>query len=457
MLNDPALGSQGVRTALHGDVSQLPTLDRGKVSFEDLGKYNSVAGTIVANPFKAYGGPDANRYAKLVGVAKQISRVIQDFQGLTSVPSPGDNVYIPVLRGLRVLRPDQPDDFTRQTQVDYGLDVARVFTGQTLYSEIRRLLLGSRSDRERYNLYLDFLSSEFFGGKSFSLRPFEETGVLYASIGDEKEFPLAHLGDGLQSVVLMTFRAFAATEPSIYFIEEPELYLHPGLQRKMVQFFTSSDTHHFFITTHSNHILDLSMDFSNVSVFRLGKSGNGKVDHLPTFKVVRVSHGDQATLQALGVRASSVFLVNATIWVEGVTDRLYLRKMLDLYQKHLMVAANPQREVGQVAGVPRIFQEDIHFTFVEYGGSNITHWSFLDDGTTPTIEVERLCAEAFVVSDQDGEDAKLDRKERLTELLGNRYHCLPVREIENLLPPSTIWAVVRSYEDPKRKGTCLAA
>ena len=29
------------------------------------------------------------------------------------------------------------------------------------------------------------------------------------------------------------------------------------------------------------------------------------------------------------------------------------------------------------------YKEDYHYSFVEYGGNNITHWSFLDKEETP--------------------------------------------------------------------------
>jgi hypothetical protein len=78
---------------------------------------------------------------------------------------------------------------------------------------------------------------------------------------------------------------------------------------------------------------------------------------------------------------------------------------------------------------------------VEYGGNNITHWSFLDD---EGVNVERLCAKLILISDEDKE--KDDRHAKLAQSLGERFFKLPVRESENLLTPEIIRQIIISYE-----------
>lgn len=221
---------------------------------------------------------------------------------------------------------------------------------------------------------------------------------------------------------------------------EPEIYLHAGLQRKILDFFAAQaieKKHMFFLTTHSNHLLDLTIDVRNVSIFTFRKQlpQEGEPDEqTPNFIVEAVESGNSSSLELLGVRNSSVFLVNATIWVEGITDRWYLRSMLNSYMKHLK-----ENDFTSL-----VLEEDVHYSFIEYGGSNITHWSFLDDEEHP-IEIDRLCARALVIVDQDG-DSKLKRKEKLQQNLKDRLIILPAKEIENLLPYSVIKGIIRKYE-----------
>lgn len=83
------------------------------------------------------------------------------------------------------------------------------------------------------------------------------------------------------------------------------------------------------------------------------------------------------------------------------------------------------------------------YSFVEYAGSNIAHWSFLD---SKGPNVERLCGKLILVSDADGE-TKMERKVELRERLKDRYVLLDVNEIENILSLKTIKKVLESYED----------
>jgi hypothetical protein len=89
----------------------------------------------------------------------------------------------------------------------------------------------------------------------------------------------------------------------------------------------------------------------------------------------------------------------------------------------------------------------LHFSFVEYGGSNITHWSFLDV-VPDAVLVDRLCGRLFLITDRDNAEGggKKQRHEKLRVKLGDRYACLECREVENLLTPEVIKAVVQEYE-----------
>lgn len=149
------------------------------------------------------------------------------------------------------------------------------------------------------------------------------------------------------------------------------------------------------------------------------------------FHVHLSANDDFPILRELGIRNSSVLLSNCTIWVEGITDRKYYRHFLHLYQRTLAPSE------------PR-FLEDLHFSFVEFGGGNITHWSFLDEENG--IRVDRLCGHAFVISDRDTSNKKQKRHDELKRALGDRFCLLTCVEVENLLTPEAIVAVVESYE-----------
>jgi predicted ATP-dependent endonuclease of OLD family len=349
-------------------------------------------------------------------------------------------LYIPSLRGLRSLN-SAHDYYHGRTMQDYfeGKQAPAIFTGLTLYQRVKDLLLGDLHEREAVKDFEAFLGDAFFEKRPVALIPRKDKDVLFVKVGNEAEFPIYELGDGIQAIIIMTFPLFENKEiPLLVFIEEPEVHLHPGLQRIFINtLMTHFEKHQFFMTTHSNHFLDMTLDYSNISIFTLEKKLDDKKGRNATgkFEIVNVSNADTKPLELLGVKNSCVFLSNCTIWVEGITDRRYLSHYLNLYMDTLE---------GENDLLKR-FKEDLHFSFVEYSGGNITHWSFLDEKTG--IVVERLCGKLFLIADKDDEEdkAKTDRRAKLEKVLKERYHCLECREIENLLSPEVLKKVVEEF------------
>jgi predicted ATPase len=352
------------------------------------------------------------------------------------IPTP---IYFPVLRTLRTLHTS--DVLLQRTQQDYALKPDAVFTGQSLYQDVQELLLGNLRDRETVAAFQEFISAQFFDGKELALIPKLKSKTLEVKIGDEVELPIHQLGDGIQAILILTFPLFRKRdEPLLAFFEEPELFMHPGIQRVFLNaLIREFPNHQFFIATHSNHFLDITLDVNEVSVFTLRKrfANSAHKEKEATFEIDNVSSGHTSCLELLGVRNSSVFLSNCTIWVEGITDRRYLAHYLKLYTEHRKSEKLPVSD----------FKEDLHYSFVEYGGSNITHWSFLDD-TVDAINPERLCARLFLIADRDTFETtgKAERHTQLQKTLKERFALLDCKEIENLLLPHVLEEVVASCE-----------
>lgn len=320
---------------------------------------------------------------------KRLDELIPDEVSYGQLERQLSNKYIPILRGLRPLH-DNADSYLNRTKKDYFSDIRdvdnRIFTGLHLYDETKKLLLGQRSDRERVRNFENFLSETFFQNQEVNIVPRDGSDVLYIGIGGGDEYPIYNLGDGIQSIVILTYPLFFNQgRELLFFIEEPEHGLHPGMQRVFMETLMREEFNSFqyFLTTHSNHLLDITLDIEQVSIYTFQKDNNAEEE--AQFVIENVDNDHTNTLELIGVRNSSVFLSNCTIWVEGITDRIYIRKYLDVYQ----------------ADKERKFREDLHYSFVEYAGGNITHWSFLEDADAnhPNIEVERLCGRLFLISE----------------------------------------------------------
>jgi predicted ATP-dependent endonuclease of OLD family len=362
-------------------------------------------------------------------------------------------IYIPTLRGLRRFGPG--DVYKDRTMQDYFQNVKDidVFTGLSLYDDLSQLLLGDTQERRIAADFEQFLSDSFFDGEIVTLIPKYKQDVIDVKIGHEKQLPIFQLGDGIQSIIILTFPLFLhRRENVLIFMEEPELFLHPGMQRLLINAFQRPDfsTAQYFLATHSNHLLDLSLDVDNISVFTFSKvlESTEHLEREAKIDIENVSNEDERSLQLLGILNSSVFLANCTIWVEGVTDRRYFSHYLDLYQVSL---ATESELKGQTPSPT--FKQDLHYSFVEYAGSNITHYSWLNEANP--IVVERLCGRLFLICDRDDatKASRIKRHEILTDKLKDRYYRLNCRETENLLTPSIIQSVLYDTEGGNAKLT----
>ncbi len=355
-------------------------------------------------------------------------------------------VYIPMLRGLRNPVNDEHNDlFAQRTIKDYfqapelktekdntishkGSYPFEIFTGLNLYKDLQSMLLGSLTERNLARSFEEFLANTFFH-EEVELIPRLNSDVVFVKIGKKEERPIYDLGDGLQTIIITTFPLFKyQNEDLLLFIEEPEITLHPGLQRKLMNAFCEENqgagSSQIFFTTHSNHLLDITLDLDDsVSIYSF-EAANEK-----GFSLKNIGP-NKDVLDLLGVRNSSVFLSNSVIWVEGISDRLFLQYLLELYSSENEERTN--------------FEEDKHYSILEYAGGNITHFNFEEsDEANETINIEAISKNNFIIADNDGieytkeildDDKEKTRRIKLYhEKLGESFFA-EHREIENLIP-----------------------
>lgn len=384
---------------------------------------------------QSYGDYSANKFFNTV---KPIfSKFNYNYQGFNV-----NRFYVPTLRGMRLLAVGAEDPYLKKTADDYFSGKADgVVTGHDLYTELSKLLLGTPENRAAIRNYEQKLSEYFFEGKQIAIIPRFQTNVVYIKVGDDEELPVHQLGDGLQQIIILTYKAFLHSEPALFMVEEPEVHLHAGMLRKLMHFWvTETPQHQYFVTTHSNHLLAIEELQQHIHVFKVKKQGG-------EFNVNRIDK-DRSILADLGVQASSVYLANCTIWVEGITDRRYLQTYMRRYLKDLKAGEAD----GDKPSVYHRFVENYHYSFVEYQGGGLAHWDFGTDDEEK-IQADVVCAEGFLLVDGDIE-SKGDRLMRLRESLGERLYITLGKEIENLLPDTIVKQVVinlfaRKHESSK--------
>jgi hypothetical protein len=239
---------------------------------------------------------------------------------------------------------------------------------------------------------------------------------------DGKPLPLSSLGTGIHEVIILAVAA-TVVEKSILCIEEPEIHLHPTLQRQLLAFFADRTDNQFFITTHSAALIDTP----HAAVFRV------QLDEQHCTKVGRAVKPSEkrAICDELGYRASDLLQANCIIWVEGPSDRIYLNHWIRACDSELV--------------------EGVHYSTMFYGGRLLNHLSEKDPEVEEFISLRVLNRNLVVLMDSDvnsKHEGINDTKKRIeTEFSGDKGGFAWVtagKEIENYVPPELLTECVEA-------------
>jgi AAA15 family ATPase/GTPase len=191
-------------------------------------------------------------------------------------------------------------------------------------------------------------------------------------------FSLDQLGTGVSQIVMLLSHLWINKDLNLnVFLEEPEANLHPEAVVKLVSIFEKElINHRFFITTHSPSLIDCLNQ--NWAVYRTLKLPSGASSITPNDNIIRYYE----TLDSLGVKASQILQSNTVLWVEGPSDRIYLKKWIDIYSD------------GKL-------KEGIDYSFLYFGGTNLASFTALDDIDDNLINILSTSRKAYLIADSD--------------------------------------------------------
>lgn len=140
-------------------------------------------------------------------------------------------------------------------------------------------------------------------------------------------------GEGLLSVFIIVDALYDSNPGDLIVIDEPELSIHPALQKKLIQLFTEySKDRQIVISTHSPYFISWDSIGNGGKISRVVKEENGsKVYELsaPVVANIKASLTGINNPHTLGLIANEVFFLQENIiLVEGQEDVVVYKKIL---------------------------------------------------------------------------------------------------------------------------------
>lgn len=232
---------------------------------------------------------------------------------------------------------------------------------------------------------------------------------------------LNDMGSGVKTilfVLLVLLLGKKSASKSVFVFEELENNLHPEIQRRLFDYiynYAIANNSYIFITSHSNVSINCFYGKNNASIYHVYKNLNQhsvveKVDCDKTKRYI---------LDDLGFKASDLFQTNGIIWVEGPSDRVYVKKWLEILYPDL--------------------KENVDFSFLYYGGKNLSHYKAGSSEENGLIDVLVTNRNAFIVMDHDEESANDELRSTKRRIIdefqknGMGFWVTAGREIENYL------------------------
>lgn len=243
---------------------------------------------------------------------------------------------------------------------------------------------------------------------------------------------LSNSGSGIKTVMMVVAATYLLpalgilkNKRTIFMIEEPENNLHPALQRRLSEYLVrvvSGADFKIVATSHSSAMMDSFSSYQDSQIIHVTSKSEG----VETVGVQNV-FGKRGVLDDIDARASDLLLSNGVVWVEGPSDRSYIRAMVNILSNGMLI-------------------EGVHYQCVFYGGRLLNHLGadIESDGRSQEMSVFRISRNAAIIIDSDMSDVSgqiNQTKSRIVaevEASGGFSWVTHGREFENYLPKSVL-------------------
>lgn len=238
----------------------------------------------------------------------------------------------------------------------------------------------------------------------------------------QQRVPLSKMGSGLKTVIiillnLLVIPTLSKDKKFVYAFEEIENNLHPALQRRIFNYlydFAIRENTTIFLTTHSHVAINCFYDKDQTCIYHIEK-----IDGKAVIKRIETYIDKAEILSDLDVKASDILQSNGIIWVEGPSDRIYIKKWLEIFTDNKFI-------------------EGQHYQFLYYGGRLLSQYSAKEE--TDLISILTTNRNAAIVIDSDKRNRQASINETKKRVVGefeglNMFNWVTKgKEIENYIP-----------------------
>lgn len=253
---------------------------------------------------------------------------------------------------------------------------------------------------------------------------------------DKGFIKLSQSGSGLKTVILVLISTILLTRihgkkfsDYIFAFEEIENNLHPGVIRRLLKYISKVALEKdccFFLTTHSNVVIDFFSRDSEAQIIHVMHDGKTSV-----VKTITTFADKKHILDDLGFKASDLLQSNCVVWVEGPSDKIYFNKWIDLWTN------------GEL-------KEGVHYQCVFYGGRLLSNLSASAADQTARVAILKVNTNAILLMDSDRKNVKDDISSTKTRIVKEVDSFSGVswvtqgNEIENYIP---IESLIKYYKN----------
>ena len=312
-------------------------------------------------------------------------------------------------------------------------------TGENATSVVMNNLFGDSSPAELIEKDLlsdlnEIMSDDAQFTRIQALRDKDDLWEIYLTEKEGKRFPLSRCGSSLKTIILILLDLLVIPQVKdykdkkiIFCFEELENNLHPALQRRLFEYlyqYAIKKDRPIFLTTHSHVAIDMFYNREKAQILHVEKEKN-----ISSIHNVETYFDKVAILDDLCIKASDLFQTNGIIWVEGPSDRIYIKKWLEIF-----------------CGSKYI--EGTHFQFICYGGKLLSHYSTDNVDNKINILLTNRNSAIVIDSDKKGKFHKINETKRKVrdEFKSKHKFCWITKgkEIENYLPKEAISQFTKS-------------